>query len=43
MRTKRILIVEIKAGEVARAPTLEWEGTMVPVEDSIFSVGFNPI
>ena len=43
MRTKRILIVDIKAGELARGPTLEWEGTMVPVEDSIFSVGLNPV
>lgn len=39
MRTNRILIVEIKAGEVARGPTLEWEGTMVPVEDGIFCFG----
>lgn len=36
MRTRMILMVETKAGEVARGPTLEWEGTMVPVEDGIF-------
>ena len=40
MRTRRILIVETRLGEVACGLKLGWEGTMVPGEDGIFSVGF---